>query len=371
MEYDENTELLRVALALTPGMTDAVLRTIRNTALDYEDFFTLEENALRVRLSLPLKKKFPIEARRSALEKAGDELEFIRRHNIRMTLSTDDDFPHRLLDATYIPPVLFQLGSTDLDARNAVSFVGTRSATPYGLKFCDDAIKDIASGMPGTVVVSGLAYGIDVASHTAALRYGLPTVAVVAHGLDTIYPADHRGVAQKILACGGSIVTEYPHGTAAYRNHFLRRNRIIAALADVTVVAESDIRGGALSTAAHARSFGRTVAALPGRVSDKYSVGCNHLIAKGYASLIESPQTVVELLGGPPSDAVQQTLTPQLPAEQEQIYKVLRKAGQPLLPDQILPYVKFGIAELISELNEMMLDGILLRHPGNRFEIAL
>ncbi|MBO4964968.1 MAG: DNA-processing protein DprA [Muribaculaceae bacterium] len=371
MEFDDRTALFRTAVALTAGLTDTVLRAIRDTGLGYEDFFSLEDDAIKERLGLPPKKRLSLDARQEALAKAPAELEFVRCHKIKMMLSTDEDYPFRLRDATYTPPVLFQLGKTNLDAHHAVAFVGTRTATPYGLKFCDDAIREIGDSIKDTIVVSGLAYGIDVASHIASLRNNIPTVAVVAHGLDSIYPADHRDIARKIIKAGGAIVSEYPHGTSAFRDHFLRRNRIIAGLSDATVVVESDIRGGALSTAAHARSFGRTVAALPGRVADRYSLGCNHLIAKGYASVIESPRTLVEMLGGPAEEAVQPTLIPQLPPTQMLIYNILRKAGQPLMPDQILPYTKLKIPELLSELNEMMLDGILLRHPGNRFEIAI
>lgn len=269
------------------------------------------------------------------------------------------------------PPILFMLGDADLNAKKMVSYVGTRNATPYGLNFCETSIAELGNGKENPTVVSGLAFGIDSASHIAALKNGLPTIAVVAHGLDTVYPSSHRGLAQSIVENGGGILTEYPSGTVPYPKRFLERNRIIAGISDMTVVVESDVKGGALSTAAHARRFGMNVAALPGRVNDKYSSGCNHLISSGAASIIEKPSSVATLLGiALKPEAVQQSLCPELTSEQKVIYEVLKRTDSPLTADQILLQVEMKIHQLLALLNEMEMDGLLIKHPGNRFATA-
>ncbi|MCM1290404.1 MAG: DNA-processing protein DprA [Prevotella sp.] len=363
-----NRFIMHIALGLIHNLPYAAYVALAKAQLSYDDFFALPDNELAVKLGVTI----PMNIRRKALLKAESEAEFIEKHKIKALLCTDPDYPDRLRGKKSAPNILFVLGETNLNSPHIVNFVGSRNATPYGLNFTDRAVSAISDAIPDTIIVSGLAYGIDSAAHSAALRHSLPTIAIVAHGLDTIYPAAHRDLAHAIVKAGGAIITEYPSGTKPFRRCFLERNRIIAGISDLTIVVESDVKGGALSTAGHALKFGMKVAALPGRISDQYSSGCNALIASGKASLIHSPNLIPKILGAKNIEEVSQPqLTPEMSERQALIYEALRNSDSPLSPDQILPSLDIKIPVLISELNEMVFDGLLLRHPGNRFSTAM
>ena len=183
--------------------------------------------------------------------------------------------------------MLYGLGDTDLNNARFVSIVGTRHATVYGNSFVEKLVDDLAAKLDEKlVIISGLAYGIDIAAHRAALKNGIPTIAVLAHGLNTIYPATHRSAAVDIVKTGGMLLSDYRSIDTIHRGNFLARNRIVAGLCDFLIVAESAIRGGALVTARLASGYNREVMALPGRISDKYSAGCNELISSNIAALI-------------------------------------------------------------------------------------
>ncbi|MDO4318987.1 MAG: DNA-processing protein DprA [Bacteroidales bacterium] len=225
------------------------------------------------------------------------EADFVARNGIRVLVRGSERYPRRLESCADSPRVLYSLGACSLDAEHTVGIVGTRRATASGLEFTRRLVEDLAGCIDNLVVVSGLAYGIDVAAHRAALAAGVPTVAVVAHGLNMIYPADHRQTASRMIAQGGAIVTEYPSDTVVHRSNFLARNRIVAGLCDVLVVAESASHGGALVTARHAASYGRTVCAAPARWNEPSAQGCNALIAARKAELITSADDLIKVMG--------------------------------------------------------------------------
>ena len=229
-------------------------------------------------------------------DKADSEIEFIVNHNIKATIYKQEGYPKRLAECQDAPALLFSLGNANLDSKHIVSIVGTRSSSHYGKDNVRNFIEGIKEALPDTVIVSGLALGIDISAHNASLEFGLPTVGVVAHGLDTIYPYNHRQIAKKMIDEGGSLITEYTSGTIPERGNFLARNRIIAGLADAVIVAESKDKGGSLVTASIALDYGRDVFAFPGRVNDLLSAGCNRLIRQNRAGLITCAQDFLEAM---------------------------------------------------------------------------
>ncbi|MDE6444166.1 MAG: DNA-processing protein DprA [Muribaculaceae bacterium] len=364
----------KVGLSMTKGVNRDIVLRMEECGVSPEDFFSMDTQELSDNLRLSKGMKFEKLSREEALFNARREMDMVNRHNIRVRFLLDDDYPTRLFQTNGAPVVLYQLGNTDLDSPHIINLVGTRKPTPYGLSFCERLVEDMAGYFPDLVVVSGLAYGIDAAAHTAALKAGIPTVGVVAHGLNMIYPAPHRDLARNILAKGGSIVTEYSFGATPYRQRFLERNRIIAALSDVTIVAESDIRGGAMSTANTAFSYSRDVAALPGRINDQLSSGCNMLIRKQKAALITCAADLIELTGWQPLDmnvdTRQRNLFPEMDGDAKLVYDALRYSPEPLQADRLHRQTLLPMSRLMAVLGEMEFDGIIIRHPGNRFSMA-
>lgn len=363
----------KIALSLTKGMTAPVVRELECRGVSPEDFFRKDTPELLRDLGLSGHRLFGRSDRDEALFRARKEMEHMDRHKIRFHFLLDDDYPSRLGEIHDAPVCLYQLGEAEIDVPHIISVVGTRRPSAYGLGFTKTLITDLSSYFPDLVVVSGLAYGIDVAAHNASLEAKLPTVAVVAHGLDRIYPADHRDVARSIVRNGGAIVTEYPFGVSAYRPHFLERNRIIAALSDITVVSETPLRGGSMSTANTAGLYSREVMALPGRTTDENSAGCNMLIRTHKAHLIGCAADLVELSGwkiaGTPSSSLKRNLFPELDGEARIVYDVVRFSQEPLHIDRISVLTQIPVPGLMALLGELEFEGIVIRHPGNRFSV--
>lgn len=232
------------------------------------------------------------------------ELDFCQKHHIQVICYSDPEYPERLKICQDAPLVVFYLGNAPLNSRPVISIVGTRHITPYGKELCAKITDEIARLLPDALVVSGLAYGADIHAHRGCLQAGLSTVAVLAHGLDRIYPYVHKETATLMTRCGG-LLTEYPIGTEPERHNFVHRNRIVAAMADCTIVVESAARGGSMITLSRAAEFGRKVWACPGRLTDTYSEGCNNAIAEGKAQPFTSVADLVRQMGWARSEAEQ------------------------------------------------------------------
>ncbi len=224
---------------------------------------------------------------RASIERARREQDFCEEHGIRALALSEPDYPSLLALCEDAPAVLFYRGNANLNRTHVVSVVGTRRITDYGRRLCRQLCRELSESLPDALVVSGLAYGVDIHAHRASLECGLDTVGVLAHGLDRIYPAMHRETAADMVRQGG-LLTEYLTGTVPDKGNFVRRNRIVAGMSPVTIVVESAAKGGALITARLANSYGRDVMAYPGRVGDEFSAGCNHLIAHREALAITS-----------------------------------------------------------------------------------
>ncbi|MCA1746445.1 MAG: DNA-processing protein DprA, partial [Bacteroidales bacterium] len=230
------------------------------------------------------------------LSKAEEEIKQMEKRGISPVYYQDEAYPWRLENCADAPILLFYRGKPGFNGAKYLSVVGTRNATSYGREMCEVIISQLAAQYSDLVIISGLAYGIDVMAHRFALKYGLDTWGVLAHGLHTLYPSSHTDVAGRIMK-QGALLSDFPTTVKPERNNFLRRNRIIAGLSEATLVVESGPKGGALITAELAASYNREVFAVPGRIGDTYSSGCNRLIQNNIAALIESGSDIEKLLG--------------------------------------------------------------------------
>ena len=297
-----------------------------------------------------------------------EELDFIEQHGIRCVTIADSDYPARLLDCHDAPLVLFSLGNVNYNATRVVGVVGTRKATDYGRRMCHTFIKELHDLCPDITIVSGLAYGIDIESHKAALEAGFPTIGVLAHGLDMIYPSAHRPVAKQMLSDGG-LVTEFMSRTTPLGHNFVRRNRIIAGLSDAVVVVESAAKSGSLITAEIAGSYNRDCFAFPGSVGDPYSVGCNELIRDNRASLITSAFDMVNALNwkvkGSGEPAIQKELFPDLTDQEEKVYSRIRLKAQGVHISTLMTELNIPYPHLSTILFSLEMKGLIKQAPGS------
>lgn len=309
------------------------------------------------------------------LDRAERELRFIEEHHITPLRYDAPDFPKRLRECPDAPTLLFSLGKQVTESPHVLSIVGTRQCTQYGRDITERMVKELHELVPDLVVVSGLALGIDITAHRAALNNDVPTVAVVAHGLDRIYPTQHRDDARRIIAQGGSILTEYISGTQPERGNFLARNRIVAGLSDAILVAESKERGGSLVTASIGIDYCRDVYAFPGRTNDDRSNGCNRLIRLNRAGLVTCANDLAEAMGWAcevKPRPIQQTLNfeedKQSPLA-HQLLDMLRDRGDMRVSQlcDLLPNLdRYSITETLLDLE---MDGKIRTTPGGLYQL--
>lgn len=264
--------------------------------------------------------------------RAEEELKYSQASHIRCLTRQDEEYPHRLKECPDAPIVLYYKGTSNLNDRHIVSVVGTRRITEYGKDLCQNFCRELSQILPDCIVVSGLAYGVDIHAQRAALEHGLETIGVVAHGLDTIYPQSHRSWAVKMLEQGG-LLTEFTSKTKIDKRNFVQRNRIIAGISSATIVIESASKGGSLITAEIANSYNRDVFAFPGRLQDIYSEGCNELIRDQKAHLITSAEDLASMMGWLSdrerkkklNEGIQQDFLPILNEEEQRIVDALKE----------------------------------------------
>ena len=366
--------VFKLALSFVPWLTAEMLENFFDAGGQAADFFTFPIEKVAAMIGLNKPEALRQMQREEALTKGEREYQFVTSHSIHALFIADDDYPAGVRELHDAPLILYCLG--DLKAllcRQPLSIVGTRRLTPYGAAFCRDTVAEMALAVDELCIVSGLAYGVDAQAHRASLMAEAKTIAVVAHGLDMIYPSQHRDLAREIVRSGSLILSEYPHGVKPWRGNFLARNRIIAALGEGTLVVESDVKGGAMSTANSAFELSREVMALPGRADDPMSAGCNALIRRGKASLITSASEIMATLGWQVNkkkvDAVQKTLfTPANDPDQQLIITTLKAHNGPMAFDALLSATGLSAPCLLSMLSDMECDDLVLRLPGNRFK---
>jgi DNA processing protein len=304
---------------------------------------------------------------KSIFAKAEAELKYISNNGINVSYFQDKAYPERLKHCIDGPLLLFSTGNIDFNNRKIISIVGTRKITPYGAEFCKSLISELAPLNP--IIVSGFAYGVDIVAHLAAIENDLQTIGIVAHGLDQIYPSSHKKYVSKIEQNGG-FMTEFWSGTNPEKENFVKRNRIVAGISEATIVIESAIKGGSLITANLANDYNRDVFAVPGRTSDKFSLGCNNLIKTQKANLLTSAADLVYILNWDIENtprSVQKKLFITLENDEQKIYDYLLKSGKEIL-DIIALECDFPIYKISGILLNMELKGVVRPLPGKLFE---
>ena len=307
---------------------------------------------------------------KEAYDKALEEWAYIQEKGLQCICYCDSRYPSRLRECIDAPAVIYSHGDVDLNTTKVLAVVGTRHISAYGKQVVHACIKDLARLCPDTLVVSGLAYGVDIHTHRACLEYGLKTVAVLAHGLDRIYPAVHRKTAADMVSKGGGLMTDYPIHTTPDKHHFIARNRIVAGMADATLVIESAIQGGSLITADLAESYNRPVFAVPGKITDEFSAGCNELIRANRAYCTPNIEYVVEQLNWDyqsPS-VIEPQLFPDLSEEEETVCTLLREEGG-LSLDELALSLHVPANVLIGVLMNLEIKGLIMNLAGNRYQL--
>ena len=358
-----------LAFSMIPGVGGKTARQLLDIIPNPEDLFLENKKGLEAIFGNKTKIIDAILSK-SMFAQVEDELKFIDTHKIQLLAYNDDKYPQRLKRAECgdTPIVLFYKGSADLNMQRVVSVVGTRKPTDYGRQVTERLVQEMAA--ENILVVSGLAYGIDTCSHRVALQYHLPTVAVLGHGLDTIYPSDNRSLAKDMLANGG-LLTEYCSKTKLDPHNFPARNRIIAALSDAVIVVEAAEKGGALITAEIANGYNRDVFAIPGKINEQYSQGCNNLIKTNRASLLQSMQDLYYMMGWKKNEkaiAQQPTLFDELPPEQKKVYDLLLLHKE-LTMDEIVEKSGLSLPKIATILLSLELKNVLKCLPGKIYKL--
>jgi len=306
-----------------------------------------------------------------ALRRADAEIEFITQKGIRALTMQDADYPQRLRECPDAPIILYYKGTADLNQRYVLNIVGTRHCTPYGQDMVRRFVSDLRRQCPQVLVVSGLAYGIDICAHRHALEQGYETVGVLAHGLDQIYPYRHRDDAVRMLRQGG-LLTEYMSQTEALPNNFRQRNRIVAGISDATILVESAAKGGGLITCRIAQEYGRDVFAFPGAVGMPYSEGCNKMIRNNTAALLTSAQDFLETMGwqtlSDQPQTVERQLFPDLTPEEQLVVSLLQQTND-LQLNIISVKTNIPISQLTALLFQMELKGVIKSLAGGTYHL--
>lgn len=366
----DDTLLYRIAFASLRGMNPQLAGQILGRIGGEDAFFKMSERELSTVMGFG-NKLFDGEYRRRLLDEAERETVFVDTNHINPIYFSDEGYPHRLLQCDDAPLMLYTLGRCELNNARFVSVVGTRHATVYGIDFTNRLVEGLVQKMTDPlVIVSGLAYGIDIAAHKAALACNTPTVAVLAQGLNTIYPPVHRTTAVEIARSGGMLMTDYRSIDRLHKGNFLARNRIVAGLSDCLVVVESAAKGGALVTARIAAGYSRDVFALPGRVSDRYSEGCNRLIYNNVAQLVTSPEDILSAMRWPEKEqeGQQGSLFVELAPDEEKVIEVIRRRGDARIAE-ISAEVEIPVSRLLGMLVDLEFRNLILSMPGGRYRL--
>lgn len=360
-----------LALHMIPGIGPALAKTLISYHHTARQVFQTKISALS---TTPGIGRVLAERIQNFLKDHGRQVEkeynYLKKNNIQILAFYSPDFPSRLKNIPSSPSILFYKGNINLNDFHLVAIVGTRKATPYGSLVTKKIVEDLKKY--NVCIVSGLAYGIDVIAHKAALEHGIPTLAVLAHGLDRIYPPLHTPVAKEISASGG-LLTEYFQGSKPDKENFPVRNRIVAGMCEAVIVVEAADSGGALITADFARSYRREVFAVPGRLGDVYSEGTNQLIKQGEAHLFTDADDLANMLHWhlPGREQrpkiIQADLFPHLTDAEAEIYQLL-KSTEKVHIDQIMMQTDLPLSKLLSMLTEMELKGAIISLPGKVFQ---
>ena len=309
------------------------------------------------------------------MKRAEYELKYMEEHGIRALTLSDEDYPQRLQECPDAPIILYYTGNCDLNQAKIVSIVGTRQITQYGQDLIRHFIADLRRHCPQVLIVSGLAYGVDINAHRQALENGYETVGVLAHGLDQIYPYRHKDTANEMVRHGG-LLTEFMTQTNADKPNFVRRNRIVAGMADAVVLVESAAKGGGLITAEIAQSYDRNVFAFPGNVNAPFSQGCNNLIRDNGAALISNVDDFVHAMGWQDeairrqanADGIERDLFPDLSPEEQKIVSLLQQTND-LQLNILSVKSSIPIGQLTALLFQLEMKGVVKPLAGGMYHL--
>jgi DNA processing protein len=367
----EDSLLYKIGISLIPGVGSITAKKLIEQTGSIEGVFHEKEKNLQKLSGIGALLAKNI-ATQDVLKRAEQEIRFLEKNRIRSYFYLDPDYPDRLKQCPDAPVIFYFLGNIEPNQPKVLSIVGTRSATQRGKELCQQLIDDLANRDHNPLIISGLAYGIDICAHKAALKRNLNTIAVLGHGLSTIYPSLHKSIARDITKQGG-LLTDFLHDEKPERNNFVKRNRIIAGLADATIVVESGLTGGALITADLANSYNRDVFAFPGRISDPFSTGCNRFIKTNRAALIEGVRDLEYIMGWEPElkqkSPVQKELFKALSPEQNGVVALLKKHNR-LTIDQICTRSKLPVSKISPILLDLEFSGIVRSLPGQVYTLT-
>lgn len=364
----EDKLIYQIGLTLIPGVGDVLGRKLVSLCGSAEAVFREPRHHLK---KMPRIGELLAQAigNKEILIRAEKEVSFVERYHITPLFFQDKGYPHRLKHCLDGPILLFYKGTADINSNRVIGIVGTRKATEYGKSVTREIIAGLVHQQ--ILVVSGLAYGIDSCAHRYSLDFGLSTIGVLGHGLDTVYPWLHRPLAEKMLAQGG-LLTEFLSKTKPDRSNFPKRNRIIAGLCDAVIVVEAGRKGGALITADIANSYNRDVFAVPGRVTDPFSDGTNYLIRTNRAALIQKADDIEYLMGWKETtgkvQAIQRKIFIEMTVDEEKIVTILQESGQMGI-DEICIQVETSMSKVSASLLNLEFEGIVKCMPGKVYSL--
>ena len=361
--------LYQIALTLLPGIGPKLAKNLVAYSGSVEGVFKQKLKTLVTIPGINYKLAKAIE-NHSVLKRAEDEVNFVEKNKIQTRFYLDDDYPNRLKYCDDNPILLFAKGDFNWNPEKSIAVIGTRNATKYGYKHTCNFIEGLKETK--AYIVSGMAYGIDITAHREALKQNLPTLAVVAHGLDRLYPAVHQSTLDKMLANHGGIITEFLSGTKPDRENFPKRNRIIAGLTDATLVVESGKKGGSIITAELALSYSRDVFAIPGNIENKFSLGCNGLIHTQKATLVRGPQDLLKVMNWftkRKKKTIQKSLFVELNETEQLIYDELKLNGSTTI-DKLTLKIGLTMSKTSIGLLNLEFKGVVKTLPGKVYALA-
>ena len=365
---EENELLYQIALTFIPGVGPKTVRALLSKYESASEIFKAPIKELKnaagvgeVRAKLFRDKEI--------LSAAEKELEYALKHETRLLFFNSEDYPKRLHNCDDPPVLLYYKGNANLNTGKIIAVIGTRKNTDYGQRVCESLVEGLR-GLDDLLIVSGLALGIDTIAHKASLRNIIPTVGVMGHSLDRIYPYSNKALGNEMLQLGG-LLSEFPFGTKPDRQNFPVRNRVVAGMSDITVVVESDIKGGAMITAYLAHGYNREVAAFPGRVFDSKSEGPNHLIKKNIAACISGADDLLELMNWGRNEqkkSVQKQLFLDLVPDEKMIIDLMQTKDA-LHSDELLIQTGFTSPQLAAVLLQLEMQGLIKALPGKNYRL--
>lgn len=363
-----NNLLYQIALTLIPNIGAVHAKTLLEHFDDAENIFKASLKKLSSVENIGEVKARCIKSFED-FSQAEEEIEFIEKYKIQPLFITDKNYPQRLLNCYDPPTLLYYRGCADLNASKIISIIGTRNHTDYGKQVTEKLVADLAE--QNVLIVSGLAFGIDAIAHKAALQNNLPTIGVLAHGLDTIYPQQHKSLAKAMLQSGG-LLTELRSKTKPDKHNFPKRNRIVAGMADATIVVETAIKGGSMITAHLANNYNKDVFAFPGKTTDSKSAGCNYLIKQNCAALLTDAEQLIESLGWQQKKLkpkLQRELFIDLSADEKIIVDILKEKDSVHI-DELTFKSELSTSAIAAAMLNLELQNVIVSFPGKMYKLV-